>query len=209
MSDKSKAGFVLDASVAVNPSIPTASRNRRSPSVCVDRARGTRYGQCRKGAQLYCLCGEGTHIHTPALLCSVIGNDASSRAADLAAELNKQISSIAIGSAEGFNQVERAINKACKTRRWMLPRTSTWPRDGSSNSRENCTRYSPSVFRLFLRIEINPKVPSGIRANSLRTFSTIPAARMMKLRPRPAVLLAFVVPCHLAGTSSLRPAGLG
>ncbi|EDS33156.1 dynein heavy chain [Culex quinquefasciatus] len=132
-----------------------------APSVCVDRARGTRYGQCRKGAQLYCLCGEGTHIHTPALLCSVIGNDASSRAADLAAELNKQISSIAIGSAEGFNQVVKAINKACKTRRWMLPRTSTWPRDGSSNSRGNCTRYSP------LRLSAVPQNRNQFESSSI------------------------------------------
>lgn len=55
--------------------------------------------------------------NVPALLCSVPGFDASSRVDDLAAELNKQISSIAIGSAEGFNQADRAINMACKTGR--------------------------------------------------------------------------------------------
>lgn len=55
--------------------------------------------------------------NVPALLCSVPGFDASGRVDDLAAELNKQISSIAIGSAEGFNQADRAINMACKTGR--------------------------------------------------------------------------------------------
>lgn len=55
----------------------------------------------------------------PALLCSVPGFDASGRVDDLAAELNKQISSIAIGSAEGFNQADRAINMACKTGRYL------------------------------------------------------------------------------------------
>lgn len=35
----------------------------------------------------------------------------------MATELNKPLSSIAIGSAEGFNQAERAINTACKTGR--------------------------------------------------------------------------------------------
>lgn len=54
----------------------------------------------------------------PVLLCSVPGFDASGRVDDLAAELNKQISSIAIGSAEGFNQADRAINMACKTGRY-------------------------------------------------------------------------------------------
>jgi dynein heavy chain 1, cytosolic len=57
---------------------------------------------------------------TPALLCSVPGFDASGRVDDLATELNKQISSIAIGSAEGFNQAERAINAACKSGRWVM-----------------------------------------------------------------------------------------
>lgn len=59
------------------------------------------------------------NCNTPALLCSVPGFDASGRVDDLAAELNKQISSIAIGSAEGFNQAERAINMACKTGKWV------------------------------------------------------------------------------------------
>lgn len=58
--------------------------------------------------------------HTSALLCSVTGYDSSSRVNDLVAELNKQISSITIGSVESFNQAERAINMACKTGRWML-----------------------------------------------------------------------------------------
>lgn len=55
--------------------------------------------------------------NVPALLCSVPGYDASGRVDDLAAELNKQIASIAIGSAEGFNQADRAINMACKSGR--------------------------------------------------------------------------------------------
>lgn len=56
----------------------------------------------------------------PALLCSVPGFDASSRVDDLAAELGKQVASIAIGSAEGFNQADRAINMAVKSGRWVL-----------------------------------------------------------------------------------------
>ena len=54
---------------------------------------------------------------TPVLLCSAPGFDASGRVDDLAAELNRQITSIAIGSAEGFSQAEKAINSAVKTGR--------------------------------------------------------------------------------------------
>ena len=39
--------------------------------------------------------------NTPILMCSVPGYDASGRVEDLAAEHNMQLSSIAIGSAEG------------------------------------------------------------------------------------------------------------
>jgi dynein heavy chain 1 len=55
--------------------------------------------------------------NVPALLCSVPGFDASGRVDDLAAELGKPIASIAIGSAEGFNQADRAINLAVKSGR--------------------------------------------------------------------------------------------
>ena len=41
--------------------------------------------------------------HTPVLMCSVLGYDASGRVEDLAAELNKPLVSIAIGSAEGMS----------------------------------------------------------------------------------------------------------
>ena len=54
---------------------------------------------------------------TPVLLCSALGFDASGRVDDLATELNRQMTSIAIGSAEGFSQAEKAINSAVKTGR--------------------------------------------------------------------------------------------
>lgn len=53
--------------------------------------------------------------NVPALLCSVPGFDASSRVDDLAAEKGKQIASIAIGSAEGFNQASNVINVAVRS----------------------------------------------------------------------------------------------
>lgn len=59
-----------------------------------------------------------------------------------------------------------------------------------------CSLQPAPAFRLFLTMEINPKLPvnllragrafvfeppPGIRANLLRTFSQIPAARMTKV----------------------------
>merc|ERR1719481_1144735 len=57
---------------------------------------------------------------TTILMCSVPGYDASSRVDDLAAELKKPVTSIAIGSAEGFGEAEKAINTAVRTGRWVL-----------------------------------------------------------------------------------------
>ena len=58
--------------------------------------------------------------NTPILLCSVTGYDASGRVDDLAASQGKQCTSIAIGSAEGFNLAEKAISSASKSGRWVL-----------------------------------------------------------------------------------------
>ena len=45
-------------------------------------------------------------------MCSVPGFDASGRVDDLAAELGRGMTSIAIGSEEGFAQADKAINTA-------------------------------------------------------------------------------------------------
>ena len=133
---------------------------------------------------------------SPVLLCSAPGFDASGRVDDLATELNRQMTSIAIGSAEGFSQAEKAINSAVKTGRWvMLKNVHLAPQWLVQLEKKLHSLQPHSAFRLFLTTEINPKIPMnllrvgeilvfepppGIRANLLRTFSTVPAARMMK-----------------------------
>jgi dynein heavy chain 1 len=101
--------------------------------------------------------------NTPALLCSVPGFDASGRVDDLAAEFNKQISSIAIGSAEGFNQADRAINMACKTGKWvMLKNVHLAPQWLVQLEKKLHSLQVHPNFRLFLTMEINPKVPVNL-----------------------------------------------
>ncbi|CAG4965564.1 unnamed protein product [Parnassius apollo] len=133
---------------------------------------------------------------TPAILCSVPGYDASGRVDDMATELNKPLSSIAIGSAEGFNQAERAINTACKSGRWVMLKNVHLAPVWLVQLEKKLHSLQPHPnFRLFLTTEISPKLPvnllragrvvvfeppPGIRANLLRTFATVPAARMMK-----------------------------
>ncbi|XP_044746185.1 dynein heavy chain, cytoplasmic isoform X2 [Coccinella septempunctata] len=161
----------------------------------------------------------------PVLLCSVPGFDASGRVDDLAAELNKQISSIAIGSAEGFNQADRAINMACKTGRWvMLKNVHLAPQWLVQLEKKLHSQQPHTNFRLFLTMEINPKLPvnllragrilvceppPGIRANLLRTFSFVPASRMMKAPNERARLYFLLAWFHAIVQERLRYCPLG
>ncbi|XP_037905377.1 dynein heavy chain, cytoplasmic isoform X4 [Hermetia illucens] len=165
------------------------------------------------------------NCNTPALLCSVPGFDASSRVDDLAAELNKQVSSIAIGSAEGFSQADRAINMACKSGRWVLLKNVHLAPQWLVQLEKKLHSLQPhSGFRLFLTMEISPRVPvnllragrifvfeppPGIRANLLRTFSTVPAGRMMKVPSERARLYFLLAWFHAIIQERLRYVPLG
>ncbi|XP_064623935.1 cytoplasmic dynein 1 heavy chain 1-like isoform X3 [Lineus longissimus] len=148
--------------------------------------------------------------HTPILMCSVPGYDASGRVDDLATELNKAITSIAIGSAEGFSQADKVINSASKSGRWVMLKNVHLAPQWLVQLEKKLHSLTPNPqFRLFLTMEINPKLPvnllragrvfvfeppPGVRANLLRTFSTVPASRMCKApneRARLYFLLAW------------------
>ncbi|XP_003378833.1 dynein heavy chain, cytoplasmic [Trichinella spiralis] len=110
----------------------------------------------------------------PLLLCSVPGYDASGRVDDLSSELDRGLTSIAMGSAEGFDAAEKAVNSSAKTGRWVLLKNVHLATAG------RIIVYEP---------------PPGIKANLLRTFGTIPPGKMTKPpaeRPRLFFLLAWL-----------------
>lgn len=161
----------------------------------------------------------------PILLCSVPGYDASGRVDDLAVELKLPLASIAIGSAEGFSQAEKAINVAVKSGRWVLLKNVHLAPQWLVQLEKKLHSIQPhSNFRLFLTMEINPKLPvnllragrifvfeppPGIRANLLRTFSTVPAQRMMKPPSERARLYFLLAWFHAIVQERLRYAPLG
>uniref|UniRef100_A0A8C9Q1N6 Cytoplasmic dynein 1 heavy chain 1 n=1 Tax=Spermophilus dauricus TaxID=99837 RepID=A0A8C9Q1N6_SPEDA len=103
----------------------------------------------------------GTEVkpNTPVLMCSVPGYDASGHVEDLAAEQNTQITSIAIGSAEGFNQADKAINTAVKSGRWVMLKNVHLAPGWLMQLEKKLHSLQPhACFRLFLTMEINPKV---------------------------------------------------
>ncbi|KAK1158695.1 cytoplasmic dynein 1 heavy chain 1 isoform X1 [Acipenser oxyrinchus oxyrinchus] len=162
---------------------------------------------------------------TPVLMCSVPGYDASGLVRDLAAEQNKQITSVSIGSAEGFNKADRDINTAVKSGRWvMLENVHLAPGWLMQLEKKLHSMQPHACFRLFLTMEINPKVPvnllragrifvfeppPGVKANMLRTFSSIPVARMCKAPNERARLYFLLAWFHAIIQERLRYAPLG
>ncbi|KAG7158919.1 Dynein heavy chain, cytoplasmic-like [Homarus americanus] len=162
---------------------------------------------------------------TPVLMCAVQGFDASARIDDLAAELNKPITAIAIGSAEGFNQADKAINSAVKNGRWvMLKNVHLAPAWLVQLEKKLHSLHPHPQFRLFLTMEISPRLPvnllragrvfvfeppPGVRANLMRTFSTVPASRMMRAPSERARLYFILAWFHAITQERLRYAPLG
>merc|ERR1719193_2940621 len=163
--------------------------------------------------------------NTPILMCSVPGYDASGRVEDLAAEHNMQLSSIAIGSAEGFNEADKAINAASKAGRWVLLKNVHLAPQWLVQLEKKLHSIQPHAgFRLFLAMEIIPKIPTnlirsgrvfvfepppGIKANLFRTFATVPAARMCKVPNERARLYFLLAWFHAIVQERLRYAPLG
>jgi dynein heavy chain 1 len=162
---------------------------------------------------------------TPILLCSVPGFDASDRIDDLATQQGKYLTSIAIGSAEGFSEADKAILASSKTGRWVMLKNVHLAPQWLVQLEKKLHSLTPhSSFRLFLTLEINPKVPvnllrtsrilvfeppPGIKANLIRTFSSVSASRMNKEpneRSRLYFLLAWL---HAIVQERLRYVPLG
>lgn len=163
-----------------------------------------------KDIQLGAIVEKEIKASTPILLCSAPGYDASGRVDDLAELSKKPITSIAMGSSEGFNQAEMAINGAAKSGRWVMLKNVHLAPQWLIQLEKKLYSLEPNPnFRLFLTLEIHPKIPvnllragrifvyeppPGIKANLLRTFNAIPASQMMRApseRSRLYFLLAW------------------
>ena len=117
---------------------------------------------------------------TPLLMCSAPGFDASDRVSDLAAQCGRPVSAIAIGSAEGFLQAEKAINTSSKSGRWVLLKnvhlTPGWL--VSLEKKLHSIQAHPA-FRLFLTCEVTPKIPVNLlRAGRIFTFEPPPGIKV-------------------------------
>ena len=93
------------------------------------------------------------------LLCSITGYDASGTIEEYSSEYGKQLTSIAIGSAEGFEAAEKAINSASRTGAWVLLKNVHLAPGWSAQLEKKIHGLKPnSSFKLFLSMDIMPKV---------------------------------------------------
>ncbi|XP_023392903.1 cytoplasmic dynein 1 heavy chain 1 [Pteropus vampyrus] len=135
------------------------------------------------------------------------------------------LSFLAPGSAEGFNQADKAINTAVKSGRWVMLKNVHLAPGWLVQLEKKLHSLQPhACFRLFLTMEINPKVPvnllragrifvfeppPGVKANMLRTFSSIPVSRICKSPNERARLYFLLAWFHAVIQERLRYAPLG
>lgn len=116
------------------------------------------------------------------------GFDPSGRVEDLANEHNKQLTSIAIGSAEGFSQADKAINSAAKSGKWVMLKNVHLASGWLVQMEKKLHSVQPHPnFRLFLTMEINPKLP----VNVLRS------GRVLVFEPPPGIKVSYIFSCYL------------
>eukprot|EP00731_Ephydatia_muelleri_P024350 Em0016g621a len=194
-------------------------------TIFVTMAMGEAFQQQANVLDLAVVVENEIKANTPVLLSSVTGYDASGRVDDLAAQLKKQCTSIAIGSAEGFSLAEKAISSASKSGRWVLLKNVHLAPQWLVSLEKKLHSLTPhAAFRLFLTMEINPKVPvnllrasriltfeppPGVKANLVRTFGTVPPARMCKEPTERARLYFLLAWFHAIIQERLRYAPLG
>ncbi|CEM16453.1 unnamed protein product [Vitrella brassicaformis CCMP3155] len=107
---------------------------------------------------------------SPLVLVSAPGFDPSSQVVELAHELNKPMQSIAMGSQEGYQIADKAINAAAKNGTWVLLKNVHLSTRWLQELEKKLHRLNPHEhFRIFLTMEINPNVP----LNLLRVSTTI------------------------------------
>eukprot|EP00934_Nitzschia_sp_Nitz4_P009291 Nitzschia sp. Nitz4//scaffold6_size259037//29898//42524//NITZ4_001045-RA/size259037-augustus-gene-0.315-mRNA-1//-1//CDS//3329556806//9281//frame0 len=148
---------------------------------------------------------------TPLMLCSAPGHDVSGRIEAMARDLGKDISAVAMGSAEGYDIAESLVTAASKRGTWVMLKNchlcTDWLRETFVKKIQSFGHNTHSDFRLFVTSQISPKLPTGllrlsdlivaeaptgIQASMARFFSSISKNRLANpVRNRLYLLLAW------------------
>ena len=148
----------------------------------------------------------------PLLLCSAPGHDVSGRVESMASELDKRLSSVAMGSSEGFTTADTLLASATKRGDWVMLKNVhlciEWIRENLVKKLQALSLNTHKDFRIFITSEINPKLPTallrisdvvvaeaptGLKSSIVRFFSSISKDRFgAPVRNRLYLLLGWL-----------------
>lgn len=132
----------------------------------------------------------------PLLLVSAPGHDVSGRVESMARSESKELTSVAMGSAEGYRTAESYVASASKRGTWVMLKNchlcTDWLEDTLVKTLQSLSASTHRDFRMFITSEISPKLPTallqisdiivaeaptGIKASISRFFSSISSER--------------------------------
>ena len=117
-----------------------------------------------------------TNCKMPILFCSAPGFDASTKIESLARQLNKKFLSIAIGSSEGFELVEKNWANKIKAGEWLVLKNVHLAPNWLNELEKKLYANEPNPnFRLFLTMEFNPKIPANVLRISRKFVFELPS----------------------------------
>ena len=117
-----------------------------------------------------------TNCKMPILFCSAPGFDASTKIETLARQLNKKFLSIAIGSSEGFELVEKNWANKIKAGEWLVLKNVHLAPNWLNELEKKLYANEPNAnFRLFLTMEFNPKIPANVLRISRKFVFELPS----------------------------------
>jgi dynein heavy chain 1 len=168
---------------------------------------------------------DDTPASTPVLMCAVPGFDPSGQVHDLVDKLNKTCKALALGSPEGYDLAEKAINSGAKEGWWVILKNIHLAPHWIEQMEKKLHRLTPHQnFRLILTMEINPcistnlirmsnrliyEAPAGMKASLKRTLAAMPEERMSKAPAERSKLYLLVAWLHGVILERLRYTPLG
>ncbi|KAL3113938.1 hypothetical protein niasHT_017888 [Heterodera trifolii] len=196
-----------------------------SAHMLISEAFGPEFMQQDKVVNLREIILNEVQSKVPVLLCSATGYDVSNRVEDLASELKRDILSIALGSAEGFEQANNALLSTNRSKRWILLKNVHLATEWLTQlEKKFCLQTPHKSFRLILTAEIGSALPismiqasrvlvfepsTGLKANLLRSLSSISPARIAKAPAQRARLYFIICWFHAIVQERLRYQPLG
>jgi len=135
---------------------------------------------------------------TPLMLCSAPGHDVSGRVEAMALQEKIELSSVAMGSEEGFISAEKLVATGSKRGTWVMLKNChlciDWLQDTLVKKLHSLGPGTHKKFRLFITSEITPKLPTalmrlsdiivaeaptGVKSSMFRFFSSIASERFL------------------------------